>query len=234
MWIKGSGAALVALLVLTGGVSEARKKGSSDRATAENRYEGLQAALERYEPDGRADWQKPGRVLLLLAVAEGETVADLGTGTGFMIPTLSGAVGEVGKVYAVDLERELVDYAASRSDSPYDNVVPVVAAPDDPKLPEGELDLILIVNTWHHIDKRRDYLRKLIAALAPGGRIAVIDWLDQPTEIGPPVDHRLGRRRVVEEFSRELQLVGESVVLPYQYFLLFMRAEDAKPVPIER
>ena len=121
--IEQAGKALVALLavvVLTAGAADARgKKKHSDKATVGHHYQGLDAALARYEPEDRAEWQLPGKVLLMLALAEGETVADLGTGTGFMVPVLSGAVGEMGRVLAVDLERELVEYAAARPESPY-------------------------------------------------------------------------------------------------------------------
>ena len=224
------GALLALVAIAAAGAVEARGK---DKATVEHRYPGLEKARERDEPEGRAEWQKPGRVLLLLALAEGDTVADLGAGTGYMVPLLSGAVGEVGQVYAVDIEQELVDHAASRPDLPYANVVAHLAEPDDPKLPAGELDLILIVNTWHHIDDRRDYLKKIVAALAPGGRVAVIDWVAEETEIGPPMKHRLSKAKVIAEFERELALAGDSVLLPHQYFLLFTRQEDLEPRPIE-
>ena len=204
---------------------------ANDRATVTHSFDDVEKWVERFENPERETWQRPGKLLGALAIEPGQTLVDLGAGTGYISIFLSAAVGDLGKVYAVDVEPNLVKYMEER-DFPYDNVEAVLADPDDPKLPEGVADIILVVNTWHHIDKRRKYLEKLTPALKPGGRIAVIDWLKEPTAIGPPVNHRLDRDKVISELTRGgFTLVHDSVMLPYQYFLVFVQDEFAEPTP---
>jgi SAM-dependent methyltransferase len=98
----------------------------------------------------------------------------------------------------------------------------VLAEPDDPKLPDGELDLILTVNTWHHINKRIKYLKHLTGALKPGGRLVLIDWREGDLPQGPPKGHKISRDAVIRELDKAgWALTSESVALPYQYVLIF-------------
>jgi SAM-dependent methyltransferase len=109
-------------------------------------------------------------------------------------------------------------------------VVPVLASTDNPRLPAGRTDLVLIVDTFHHIDGRLAYLRALARSLAPGGRIAIVDWQKRELPVGPPLDHKLAREQVVEEMqSAGYELVAEPDVLPYQYLLIFRRSPPAEP-----
>jgi ubiquinone/menaquinone biosynthesis C-methylase UbiE len=102
------------------------------------------------------------------------------------------------------------------------NLIPVLASFDDPRLPPGAIDLVLIVDTYHHIDDRRAYLARLARVLKSGGRIAIVDWRKEPLPIGPPPDHKIAREQVVEEMeSAGFQLNAEPDVLQYQYFLIF-------------
>jgi SAM-dependent methyltransferase len=177
-----------------------------------------------FDDPARRNWQMPLQVVELLSVRPGQKVADLGAGTGFFLPTLCTAVGERGRVYAVEIEPTLIDHIKQREDlRPYrDVVVPVLARPDDPVLPQGELDLVLVVNTWHHIDGRVDYLQRLHRSLRRGGRIAIIDWREGELPVGPPPEERLSRESVIAEFEQAGWIFdSESVLLPYQYFLVF-------------
>jgi SAM-dependent methyltransferase len=105
-------------------------------------------------------------------------------------------------------------------------VTTIVAKPDDPGLPAGEIDVVLVVNTWHHIDDRLNYLKRLRPALNPDGRVAIIDWHEGDLPMGPPAGHKLSRDAVVAEFAEAgWRLESESVALPYQYFLIFYPPE---------
>jgi ubiquinone/menaquinone biosynthesis C-methylase UbiE len=154
-------------------------------------------------------------------VETGQTAADIGAGTGYFTKVLSVEVGPSGKVYAVDVEPRMLDYIRGRDDL-LPNVVTIAAAPDDPKLPAGQIDLVTVVNTWHHIGDRVAYLAKLRRALSREGRVAIIDWRMGELPFGPPPAARLAREQVIAEFDRAgWRLVTESVALPYQYFLVF-------------
>ena len=93
----------------------------------------------------------------------------------------------------------------------------MLAEPNDPKLPDGALDLILTVNTWHHLTARARYAKKLLAALRPGGRVLIVDF-----DIDSPVGPRPAMRLTPDTILHELRAAGfqtERLVesLPYQY-----------------
>jgi ubiquinone/menaquinone biosynthesis C-methylase UbiE len=184
--------------------------------------EGLERRIALYEDESRREWQKPIEVLETLGIIEGSVVADIGAGTGYFTGLLSIQVGEGGRVYAVDIDQAMLDHIATRHDVAPDRVEYVLARPDDPRLPAGEIDLIVLVNTWHHIPKRPKYLQKLAAALSPAGRVAIIDFHAGELPVGPPPGDKVGRDTVVAEFEKaKWTLAAESVMLPYQYFLVF-------------
>ena len=168
----------------------------------------------------RDAWQKPHEVIEALALPENARVADLGAGTGYFSARLARMVPG-GKVYAADIEPDMVRYLGERAQREgFKNLVPVQSAPTDPRLPE-KVDLILLVDVYHHIDGRSEYFRRLRDALRPGGRIAIVDFrLDAPE--GPPRSSRIPP----EQVKAEMQAAGYAPAgthdfLPQQYFLIF-------------
>jgi len=196
-------------------------------ATVHHSFENADEWAERFDAPERAEWQKPASILGMLAIEDGQTLADLGCGTGYFTVFLSALVGPAGKVYAVDIEQEMLDHVMSREDLPdLGNVIPVLAEPADPLLPEGAIDLILTVNTWHHIDGRIKYLKKLKSALKPYGRLVIVDWREGDLPMGPPAGHKLSRDQVIKELGKAgWSLTTEGTALPYQYVLIFRRPE---------
>jgi len=218
-------ALLAAALTLAGPLSpvaagEPKTKGHD--ATVSHSFKDAAQWAEQFESPDRGTWQLPGIVMRVLGVEEGEAVADLGAGTGYFTRVLSVAVGSRGRVWAVDVEPSMLEYIAQRTDLGPGKVTTVLAAPDDPKLPAGEVDLVLVVDTWHHIDGRLDYLKRLASALSERGRVAIIDWHEGELPLGPPAGHKLSREAVLDEFAKAgWRLEAESVALPYQYLLVF-------------
>jgi len=215
--------ALVLLALLPGlALAQDRHGGSGHDATVRHDFDDIEKYVERFENPERDTWQKPVAVLDILGVAEGEHVADLGAGTGYFTSRLSVAVGRTGQVYAVDIAPAMLEYIQQRDDITLPNVETILADPDDPKLPEGELELVLVVNTWHHIDDRLNYLKRLRGSLLKSGRVAVIDFREGELPVGPPAGTKLSREAVIAEFEKGGWTLGsESVVLQYQYFLIF-------------
>lgn len=217
--LLAAGSALAALVSTT---PAAEPQAKSDGATAHQSFKDAAQWAKQFESPDRRDWQQPGVVMRVLGVNEGESVADLGAGTGYFTQVLSVAVGSSGRVWAVDVEPAMLDYIGKRTDLGPGKVTTVLAAPDDPKLPAGEVDLVLAVDTWHHIDGRLAYLERLSRTLSPSGRVAIVDWHEGNLPVGPPAGHKLSREAVLDEFARAgWRLESESVALPYQYVLVF-------------
>lgn len=193
-------------------------------ATARHAFDDV-AHWERVFDDPTRDaWQKPEAVVAALALAPGATVADVGAGTGYFVPHLARAVGPTGTVLAADVEPALVAHLRSRAEKDgLANVVPILASADNPRLPAHGVDVVLLIDTYHHVDDRVAYARRLTGALTPGGRVAIVDWQKRDLPVGPPdLAHKLARDQVVEEMTAAgYLLAAEPDLLPYQYFLVF-------------
>jgi ubiquinone/menaquinone biosynthesis C-methylase UbiE len=192
-------------------------------ATVKHPFDDVAQWVRVFDDPGRDAWQKPDDVIRTLAVAPGMTVADLGAGTGYFSVHLAQAVGAEGRVLAIDVEPNLVNYMKERAaKAKLAQMVPVLAPTDDPRLPAHGVDLVLIVDTWHHIDDRLHYLAKLAAGLKPGGRVAVVDFKKGDFPVGPPDAHKLTPEAVVEEFrAAGWSLAKRWDELSYQYVLVF-------------
>ncbi len=180
---------------------------------------------------GRDSWQRPADVVEALELQPGDRVADLGAGEGYFVPHLSEAVGAEGRVYAVDVDDEVVEALAQRFPPESTNVETVLAKLEDPMLPDGSLDLVLIVNTYHHIEDRPAYFRKLKRDLRPGGRVAVIDPnQDLGGILGLTLDE--GHKSSAPVVEQEMLEAGYRVearhdFLPVQIFRVFATDPDA-------
>jgi predicted methyltransferase len=173
-----------------------------------------------FDDPKRDAWQKPHEVIETLKLKPDAVVADIGAGTGYFAVRFANMVPK-GRVYAVDVEPDMVKYLAERAKKEKrPNLVAVAGAPDDPRLPE-KADLIVLVDVYHHIDSRERYFRKVAGYLKPGGRVAIIDFrLDSPQ--GPPKAARVAPQRVVAELKGAgYALAAEHRFLPNQYFLIF-------------
>ena len=123
------------------------------------------------------------------------------------------------KPHAVDIDAKLLEMSLKTAPP---NVTPVLASPDDPRLPDGSSDLIFFCDVVHHIENRALYLEKVKRALKPGGRVVVIDFHKRQLKVGPPPEMKIGRAEMVQEFEAAgFRLIDEQGFLPYQYFLSF-------------
>jgi predicted methyltransferase len=195
-------------------------------ATARHPFTGVEKWKKIFDDPKRDGWQKPKEMVAGLDLKPGQIVADLGAGTGYFERHLSKAVAPGGIVLAIDSEPEMVQHLGRRAlEEQTPNVVPVLALPDEPFLPPGRVDCVLIVDTYHHIDDRLNYFRRMQEALAPGGRVAVVDFHKRELPVGPALQHKLAREFVVDEMRQAgWSLAGEKTFLPYHYFLIFQPA----------
>lgn len=195
----------------------------ADDATTHHSFGNVAKWTKVFDDPKRDEWQKPQALVAALNLHAGMRVADLGAGTGYFSRYLSAAVGSDGTVFAVDTEPNLVASLRERAEHEHTpNVVPILASADNPSLPVASIDLVLVVDTYHHIDGRRDYFHRLQRCLTRGGRVAIVDWHKHDLPVGPPAAHKLARAQVVEEMTAAgYTLVEEPAVLPYQYLLIF-------------
>ena len=162
----------------------------------------LSAQVERTSRD---EWQKVDEIFAAMGVSPGDSVADVGAGGGFLSVRLSHAVGEQGRVYAEDITgraiRELTEQMGNLS---INNVEPVLGDTDDPKLPPGKLDAVVIVNAYHEMTQHESMLAGIWKSLQPGGRLVIVD--------NPPGDSTASRRSQVRAHDIHIGLVEQDLV----------------------
>jgi len=199
------------------GQSSAQEKTQPDHM--EHHFDPKQSA-KSFDDPARDAWQMPDRVIEALDLRPGQIVADIGAGTGYFTVRLAKSAAAP-KVYAVDIEPSMVSYLKERAGQErLNNVVAVQAAADTPNLPET-VDLVLIVDTYHHIGSREAYFRNLAKSLKAGGRVAIIDFKPDSPE-GPPKEFRFTPEQVKSEMSKAgYRLAAQHNFLPRQHFLIF-------------
>jgi SAM-dependent methyltransferase len=180
-----------------------------------------------FDDPARDEWQKPHEVIEALRLEPDAAVADIGAGTGYFSARLATMLPK-GKVFAADLEPDMVRHLAARAKrEKLANLFPVQATLDDARLPE-KIDLALFVDVYHHIDDRRRYFERLKAALKPGARVAIIDFT-MDSEMGPPPRARVSPSQVKRELAAAgYALAEEPDFLPNQYFLIFTASVQAR------
>lgn len=176
--------------------------------------------LDRSERDRE---EAPARALDALRVRPGQTVADVGAGTGYFTERLARRVGPRGRVYAVDIQQEMLDRLEIRvRRAGLNNVTPVLGGEADPRLPAGRCDLILMVDVYHELARPQEMLRRLAAALAPGGRLVLLEYRKEDPAIPIRPEHKMS----VADARAELEAEGFALdrvidVLPRQHILVF-------------
>ena len=217
---------LTAVFLLSAAValSQAKEHEKAHADHMEHHFDPKESA-KSFDDPARDAWQMPDRVIAALDLRRGQIVADIGAGTGYFSVRLAKSEAAP-KVYAVDIEPSMVSYLRERAAKEgLRNVIAVQAAADRPNLPEP-VDLILIVDTYHHIGDREAYFRRLAKSITPGGRVAIIDFKPDSPE-GPPKEFRFPPEKVKSEMGKAgYKLVAQHSFLPRQQFLIF---EVARP-----
>ena len=176
--------------------------------------------------DGR---QKPVELVEALEIKPGTTVADVGTGVGYMLPFLSKAVGPQGNIVAEDIQTDFLDKAKENAAEKHlSNVRFIKGTERDPMLPAASLDLVLTLDVYHHFDYPDEMLAHISKSLKPGGRFAIVDYYKRPEAManGNAMQHiRIDMDDVIREVERNgFQLVKKQEHLPKsQYIAVFKK-----------
>jgi ubiquinone/menaquinone biosynthesis C-methylase UbiE len=176
-----------------------------------------------YEGFSRDSWQQPDRVIEALGLEPGDRVADLGSGSGYFTLRLARAVGPTGKVYAVDVDEGMNDHLRKRvHDAGLDNVEVILGEVEDPLLPDGEIDLLLTVNTYHHIQERPRYFRNVQKDLGSDGRVAIVEFDGRKGWFVRLMVHSLSKPELVGEMREAGYRLDQDLdFLERQSFLIF-------------
>ncbi|MBI4906104.1 MAG: class I SAM-dependent methyltransferase [Acidobacteria bacterium] len=217
-----SGAALLAIPMIIAVSLYAQDQ----HPVTKRKYAGVMGAggapwLERSE---REQEEAPEKALDSIGIEEGITIADVGAGTGYFARRMAKRTGPNGKVYAVDIQPEMIrrlNENAKREG--LGNIIGVVGKENDPMLPNAAIDMILMVDVYHEFDQPQQMLRKMRAALKPTGRMVLLEYRKED----PNVPIRLEHKMTVEEAKAEIEAEGfrlDKVIstLPRQHILIFV------------
>lgn len=175
-----------------------------------------------YQGFSRDDWQKPDEVISLLGIRAGDRVADIGAGGGYFTWRLADAVGPEGRVYAVDVDDDMLEYLRETArEEQRRNVEVVHGELDDPLLPDGEIDLVFTSNTFHHIEDPTAYFRDVIQDLKPKGRVAILE-LNGASWFSSLAGHNTAKDEIVERMTEAgYTLTYDYDLVDRQSFLVF-------------
>ena len=213
-------AALAATVILS--AQQPGKHPVSGRVYAQTM--GVQGApwLDRRERDQEED---PDRAVRLLRIEKGSTIADVGAGSGNITIRLAKAVGPTGKVYANDIQPGMLEILQKNvARAKLTNVIPVLGAIDDPKLPAESIDLAIMVDVYHEFSEPQKMLQRLREALKPGGRLVLLEYRAEDPDVPILREHKMSKAQVKQEVEHEG--FKQSRVfddLPWQHLFVFTR-----------
>jgi ubiquinone/menaquinone biosynthesis C-methylase UbiE len=172
--------------------------------------------------------EEPDKALAAIGIAKGSTVADIGAGSGYMTWRMAKLVGPAGKVYANDIQQAMLDLLKKNIEQrKLNNVEMVLGAPDDPKLPAGQIDLVLLVDVYHEFSEPQKMLRHIRESLKADGRLVLLEYRGEDPSVPIRPEHKMTVAQVKAELEPEgfrMDKVLED--LPRQHILIFRRTAD--------
>lgn len=184
--------------------------------------------LERPE---REQEEKPRAVMELLALKPGEVVADIGAGSGYYTRRIAQAVGKTGRVYAVEIQPEMLQILTNKLTAEgITNVVTALGTEQDPKLPAGQIDVALMVDVYHEFSYPYEMVEAMCRALKPGGRLVFVEYRGESKWVPIKEHHKMTEAQVRKEMEPH-PLKWEQTVsdkLPWQHFVVFRKLGDGE------
>ena len=182
------------------------------------------------ERDERVQEEQPEAVLDAMGLEPGDVAADIGCGSGYFARRMARRVAPEGRVYCVDIQQEMLDITADLAERDgVTNIVPVLGDVDDPKLPDGEVDWIILADVYHEMSDYEAMLAGMRASLAPGGRVALLEYrIEDGTGDNLKSDHAMSVRQVLAEWlPAGFALADLHEFLPGQHLFIMKVAGDA-------
>ena len=191
---------LVMILLITGCKEEKHPhKTDHNKANIHMNKAPFESLIERFEDPSRESWQKPAEVIAMLGDINGKTIMDIGAGTGYFSFRMA---DQGARVIAADVDERFLEYMETKKQETANELVITRKVPyDNPKLETHEADVVVIIDTYHHIENRVNYFGKVLKGLKPGGKLMVVDFKKEKTPHGPPMHHRLASDVVISELK---------------------------------
>jgi ubiquinone/menaquinone biosynthesis C-methylase UbiE len=167
--------------------------------------------------------ERTSKLIKLMAFQPGEVVADVGAGSGYITFRIAKAVGEKGKVYAVDIQQELLDLIQSRAKKQkLENIDAVLGKIDDPTLPAGQIDTVILVDVYHEFSHPYEMMAGIVKALKPGGRVAFVEYRLEDAKVPIKLVHKMTEKQVIKEMEPfALKHTKTFNELPWQHLIVF-------------
>ncbi len=181
--------------------------------------------------DNREQEERCSLMLTNLGIKPGMTVCDMGCGNGFYSLQLAKMIGPEGRVLAVDIQPQMLEMLKDRAaEAGLANIEPVLGQLHDPKLPEGEVDLILMVDVYHEFSHPEHMLNAMRRSLAPGGVVVLLEYREEDPNVPIKPLHKMSKKQIMKEFTPNgFKLVKEFDRLPWQHMMFFGRDERQTP-----
>jgi ubiquinone/menaquinone biosynthesis C-methylase UbiE len=175
--------------------------------------------------DEREDEEAPKKAIALLGLKPGEVVADVGAGSGYFTLKMAGIVGPTGRVYASDIQQDMLDIIKAKMGSaPMKNVTLVLGDDENPKLPAGEIDTVLMVDVYHELHSPQAVLKHIRTALKPAGRLVLVEYREEDPNVPIQRLHKMSVATARLEVEHEGFTLSKVVSgLPWQHLLVFTK-----------
>lgn len=210
--------AMLAMVSITANtMAQEHKHKKENPANEHMRHSSTDDLARRFESPERDAYQQPEKVLAYLGDLQGKTIMDIGAGSGYFSVKLA---AKGARVIAADVSDEFQAHLKKRIEENNLKNIELRKIPyDSPALADAEVDMALIVNTYHHIDNRAEYFAKVKKGIKENGELVVIDFFKTDIPVGPPTDHKVSIDEVIAELKqagyREFEV--EVGLLEYQY-----------------
>jgi len=218
-----STALLVFGLSFTYSLAQDEGKHEENEANQYMNRNSIETLVNAFDSPDRAEWQQPDKVIAVFGDMNEQKIMDLGAGSGYFTLRLAAKGAQVIAADVNDNFQEVIQEKLENGDFKElsDNIELRKVAYDDPNLGTEEVDGILVVNTWHHIDNRRSYMKKALEGVKNGGKIVIVDF-KLGVAGGPPDRHRLGLADAMKEIENlnfaEIQV--DTLLLERQYIII--------------